>query len=90
MNKSQKIILIVTAFIITIMLLFPQFVIYNNNQILKTGYGFAFNLPQIKSGSGFIFSATVNASTLLVQIFGVLVVGSLLCLSQKDKTNKKE
>jgi len=80
MNQKQKTILLASAAIVALMALFPPYIVKNyKNVVIKSGYGFLFNLPPyISTTSNTVIPATVNASTLLVQIFSVLVVASLI------------
>jgi hypothetical protein len=46
-------------------------------------YGFLFDLPSYTMQSGSLIPASVNVKTLLVQIFGAVVVGGLAFLAAK-------
>jgi len=89
MNKKQKIILLSAAVAIAIMILYPPYVVKNiGHMIIKTGYGFIFDLPPYVAISSVtndvvVIPAMVNVSTLFIQISGVLVVAGLLYFSQK-------
>lgn len=47
------------------------------------GYGFLFDLPSLTFETGSSIPAGVNVKTLLVQIFGAVVVGGLVFLAAK-------
>jgi hypothetical protein len=87
MNQKQRATLFYMAAIIGVMILFPPYVVKNFRQVvIKSGYGFLFNLPPYEYVSSAtdaigVIPATVNAATLLMQIIGVLIVGGLICLA---------
>jgi len=80
MNETQRKILISVGTIILGMLLFPPYRIYGygNSQhtVIRSGYSFLLDLPH---------RATVDVSTLLVQWFGVLIVGAIAYYLKKHK-----
>jgi hypothetical protein len=46
MNKTQRKVLLVTAAVLALMIVFPPYIVKDNKQVtLKTGYGLLFNLP---------------------------------------------
>ena len=85
MNPEQKWILLCTAGLIAIMMIFPPYTVVNaRHVVIKAGYGFIFDLPPYVSGTS-ILPASVNIATLLAQIVGVLVVGGLVYFAFKRK-----
>jgi hypothetical protein len=85
MNKTQSRILIITAAIIAVMLLFPPYhAVLPNGLVRMAGYGFIFSLPSWVS-SNFVIEvpATIDAGTLLTQILGVAIVGGILSFAFK-------
>lgn len=87
MNRIQRIILCTTASVVALMMLFPPYEVILSGQRLSAGYAFLFNLPSSVSGYEGPLPANVDAKTLLVQIFAVIVVGVLLL--QATKTSQK-
>jgi hypothetical protein len=88
MNKIQQKVLIFSATIIALIIIFPPYQIKNfANVSIQTGYAFIFSLPEYHSSSASI-SANINAITLLVEIFSVLVICGLLYLAAKDTQQK--
>lgn len=73
MSKAQKNVLICIAIIIVLMLLFPPFTYRQMNQ----GYSFIFNPP-------YYGQANINIGQLIIQWFGVLIVGAIAWLIVKD------
>lgn len=71
MNKKQRIVLITTAVVLFIMLLFPPF----SEEGLNEGYAFVFSPP------GF---AKITSGALLAQCLIVTVIGVLLCFAFKN------
>ncbi|MFI5218954.1 MAG: hypothetical protein ACHQNT_05640 [Bacteroidia bacterium] len=71
MNKSQKIVLIITAIILVIMLLFPPFIIEINNSKFNLGYNFIFSPPSF----GGVMDGFVDSGTLLLQLLVVIFTG---------------
>jgi hypothetical protein len=46
MNKQQKVVLLCTAVVIGLMVLFPPYVVKSySHVVIKSGYGFIFDLP---------------------------------------------
>jgi hypothetical protein len=81
MNTKQTKILKWAIAVITIMLLFPPFEAYHLKiGTVKSGYAFIFSGLET-SGS---IAANINASQLIVQWLGVLIITGLLCLVYKD------
>lgn len=74
MNETQRKILISTAVVVALMVIFPPYIVEFKGTVTTAGYGFLFDLPS---------RAVVNAKTLLVQIFGAAVVGGLAFLAAK-------
>jgi hypothetical protein len=59
------------------MVVFPPYMVVNGYHVITmSGYGFLFN-PHLYTDKG-IAPASVNTSTLLAQIVGILIVGTLL------------
>lgn len=85
MNQKQKTVLLCTAVVVGLMVLFPPYVVMKYKQVvIKSGYGFLFDLPPyVSATSTAVIPATVNVATLLIQIFAVLVVGGLVYLALK-------
>ncbi len=87
MNQKQKVVLLCTAALVVLMILYPPYVVMNSRQVvIKAGYGFLFDLPSYKPreviGRSSI-PATVNVPTLGIQMFGVLIVGGLVFIVLK-------
>ena len=75
MNKNHQKLLIASAAIIILMLLFPPFQFYmENGALLNMGYGFLFDPPELSERA----VATVNIGMLLVQWVAVILVGAIL------------
>lgn len=84
MNESQRKILIATAVVVAMMVIFPPYIVENfRGMLLMAGYGFLFDLPSYLVQSGSSIPSVVNVKTLLVQIFGTVVVGALAFLAAK-------
>ena len=84
MNDRQRTVLICTAVAITSMALYPPYIAKNYQQaVIKSGYGFVFDLPPYVSSSDskVVIKSTVDTSTLYVQLAGALIVGGLLYLA---------
>ena len=81
MNRKQRIVLFIMSAFIILMFLFPPYVRKAGDKLVESGYGFIFTLF---SGDWQI-PPTVNISLLLVQIFGVLVVGGNIWFALKHK-----
>ena len=77
MNNKQKRAIYISIILLTIIILFPPYIITNKNHIpIETGYSFLFSLFEIKKG---YFAANVNTELLLIQI-SVFLIGSGLLL----------
>lgn len=84
MNDTQRKILLATAAVVALMVIFPPYIVENyRGASVMAGYGFLFDLPSRTFESGSSIPAVVNVKTLLVQIFGAVVVGALAFLSAK-------
>ncbi len=84
MNETQRKILLSTAAIVALMVMFPPYIVENYKGVaIMAGYGFLFDLPSKALESGSSIPAVVNAKTLLVQIFGTVVVGGLAFFAAK-------
>ena len=84
MNETQRKILIATAIAVALMVIFPPYIVENFRGILlMAGYGFLFDLPSHALQSGSSIPSVVNVKTLLVQIFGTVVVGGLAFFASK-------
>ena len=81
MNKKQRWVLFSCAAIIALMLLFPPFHWPHglSGTVENMGYAFLFSVPE-----GAVVAPTVNAVTLLVQWFGVLLVAAILWFAFRD------
>lgn len=79
MNKKQQTILMVTAILVTAMLLFPPYTYRSVANTYSTGYGFIFDLSR---------NAAVNIPLLLTQWLGVLIVGAIAFLITKGSKTK--
>jgi hypothetical protein len=64
MNQKQKTVLLASAVIVTLMALFPPYVVKNYKHVaIRSGYGFLFDLPPYISTTGnALIPATVNAT----------------------------
>jgi len=84
MNETQRKILIATAGVVAMMVIFPPYIVENYRGVtIMAGYGFLFDLPSRILETGSSIPAVVNVKTLLVQIFGAAVVGGLTFLAAK-------
>jgi hypothetical protein len=84
MSETQKKILLATAAVVALMVIFPPYHVKNyTNVTIMAGYGFLFNLPAYAMESGREIPADVNVITLLAQIFGAVVVGGLGFIATK-------
>jgi len=75
MNKNQRKVLLGVGTIVLAMLIFPPYRSGSRNEIVN-GYDFLFALP---------YEARLDATTLLVQWVGVLIVGAIAFFLLKDK-----
>jgi len=90
MNNKQKNIIFITVGIMTLMLLFPPYVVLNYKQvIIDAGYGFITSLPPYLYASGGSAPATVNISTLLTQVSILIFSCVLLCFALKDNAKQE-
>lgn len=83
MNRKQKTVLLCTAAIIAIMVLFPPYVVKNyRGVVIRSGYGFLFDLPPYIQETSYVenpaIPATLNIPTLLIEVMGALIVGGLI------------
>jgi len=77
-NNNQKNILLLVAGIIVLMFVFPPYKIeLTGNRKINQGYAFIVDGPTN-------INATINIGQLLMQWFGVIVVGGIVFISQKD------
>ena len=84
MNEMQRKILLATAGVVAVMVIFPPYLVENYRGVTTmAGYGFLFDLPSYTMQSGSSIPSSVNVKTLLVQIFGAVVVGGLVFLAAK-------
>lgn len=84
MNETQRKILIATAAVVALMVISPPYIVENYRGVtIMAGYGFLFDLPSRTFEAGSSIPAVVNVKTLLVQIFGAVVVGGLAFLAAK-------
>ncbi|CAN5403852.1 hypothetical protein BH11PLA2_BH11PLA2_27830 [soil metagenome] len=88
MNKLQRNILICTAAIVALLVLFPPYVVIYERITVKSGYGFVFYLPPIVLPSGRVIPAAVEVTTLFALITGAVIVGGLLCIAFKSREVK--
>jgi len=76
MNGKQKKVLIIVAFVILGMLLYPPFhQIFKAGQVIGLGYGWIFEAPSY---------ATIDIGVLITQWIGVLIVGAIAFFMLKD------
>jgi len=93
MNGTQRKVLLAAAATVALMIIFPPYEVkVSNGLTLMAGYGFLFDLPeyvyQLFNGEIKSVPASVNVKTLLVQIFGAVVVGGLAFLAcNKSSSN---
>jgi hypothetical protein len=94
MNYFQRTVLVITLAILILIIIYPPFVQYRGEGIMKnSGYSFILSPPLIKhGGSEFRLPTTysaamVNTTLLLVEYLFVITVGSILFFL--FKTNKK-
>ncbi len=84
MNATQRKILLVTAGVVAMMVIFPPYIVVSSQGTTKmAGYGFLFDLPSYLTQSMFWIPSSVDVKTLLVQIFGAAVVGGLAFFAAK-------
>lgn len=84
MNDTQRKILLATATVVALMIIFPPYIVEDYGGVtVMAGYGFLFDLPSYTTRFGSSIPSSVNVKTLLVQIFGAVVVGALAFLSTK-------
>lgn len=87
--KKEQIVLLVTAVILFIMLLFPPYHIVikhaGTERIINEGYGFIIIPPFDNEWEG--FTPTVNITLLGLQCVIVSVIGGLLHVVFKEKNN---
>jgi Trk-type K+ transport system membrane component len=80
MNNNQRILLKLVCAVISAMLVYPPYVLHGygsgSSTILRTGYTWIFDLPN---------RASVDASLLIVQWVGVLVVSSVVYVLLHDR-----
>ena len=75
MNKNQRLVLIGVSVLVAIMIIFPPF----QSMVVRgmhLGYSFILDPP-----GGY---SSVNVPLLVVQIFGVIIIGGILFLVEKD------
>ena len=78
MNKKQKIVLIITAVVLGLMLLFPPFYCLQGGLIKQiVGYSFIFSLSEK--------SYCVAKSTLFIQYLITIIIGVILVYVFKEK-----
>ncbi len=83
MNKNQKIVLISTAFLLLVMLLFPPFLITYSGGV-KYNLGYSFILSPPNDGTGY-----VDVGALAMQFFVILFIGMSCFLLFKEKGGNK-
>jgi len=84
MNETQKMVLLVTAAVVAVMVMFPPYEVVNYNHVtIMAGYGFLLDLPSYVMEGGRQMPSSVNVKTLLAQILGAIVVGGLVFLATK-------
>ena len=91
MNDTQRKARLVTAIVVALMVIPPPYEVKNHSQMtIMSGYEFLFDLPAyvaVNDPLGILgqIPASVDIKTLLVQIFGVAIVGGLLFLANSRK-----
>lgn len=86
MNALQRKVLVGTAVVVAAMVLFPPYQITNyQGATIRAGYAFLFDLPEYVSSMGGKIASSVNAETLLLQIFGAIVASVLIFLAAGGK-----
>jgi hypothetical protein len=84
MNETQRKVLLTTAGVVALMIVFPPYIAENYRGVpVMAGYGFLFDLPSYVMQSGSSIPSSVNVKTLLMQIFGAVVVGGLAFFAAK-------
>jgi hypothetical protein len=82
MNEGQKKVVMISAVIIVLMLIFPPFHYINQIGVeINMGFSFLFNPP---SRSSYV-TGSINMAQLFLQWVGVGFVGGLIYFLQKDK-----
>lgn len=80
MNEQQRKLLLTTAAVVALMVLFPPYEILNFRQVIVgSGYGFLFDLPAYGG-----MSASVAIKTLSAQIAGALIICGLVFVAKAD------
>lgn len=75
MNETQRKILIATACVVALMVIFPPYIQETlSDSVRDTGYDFLFDLP---------YRSFVNVKMLLVQFFGTTIIGGLVFFATK-------
>lgn len=91
MNEAQRTILRVAAVAVALMVVFPPYIVENNNGVtIMAGYGFLFDLPSYITNFGRAIPSSVNVKTLVVQVVGAVVVCGLAFLATKQEKTKKK
>jgi hypothetical protein len=68
-----------------LMVIFPPYIVKSYNQVvIKSGYGFIFNLPPFISGRT-VIPSTINVSSLFIQMLAALIVGGLIFIVFKKR-----
>ena len=84
MNKNQRIVLLATAALLIVMILFPPFKSqYLQGVTVNAGYSFILTPPTYKLGSS-AYNSQVNLSLLGLQFVIVATVGGIICLALKS------
>ena len=99
MNQNQRKVLLCTAIIIGLWILFPPYVIkipwgLHQSRVIKSGHGFIFGLPNYvhkyyndltETWDYRTYIATINAFAWLAEILGTALVGGLVCVALGGK-----
>ena len=84
MNEKQRHILVATASVICLMILFPPFHVNVKGVTENLGYRFILTPPRGEIYAG--LHGSIDVLTLLIQILGVTIAGSLLSFAFKNKS----
>lgn len=80
-SSDHVAVLVVAAVLVATMVLFPPYIVKRDGNVIDTGYGVIFDLPNFMDMD--FYPAQVNVATLGAQIVGVLVVARLLFLVKR-------
>ena len=80
MNDNQKVVAVFVSIILIVMLLFPPFAVYPDGEKISTGCHFI--VPEGRR------TASIDASTLLIEYLIIITVGGILFYTLKDRKKR--